>query len=110
MRAIRGKIGVVAALVLAIALALSALAGLSSRPTGIPADGPWAIVLSAPQGDWATCVDDPAMTEPVTREGTVMVVSAPAATETDVRRVADCLSATLTGGTVQVGTIDPVDA
>ena len=63
MRAIRGKVGVVAALVLAVALALSALAGLGTRPTGIPDEGPWAIALSYPEGDWSSCLDDPAMAE-----------------------------------------------
>ena len=110
MRAIRGKVGVVAALVLAVALALSALAGLGARPRGIPSDGPWAILLTAPVGEWSTCVDDPAMTDPITGEDRVTVVSAPGATEADVRRVVECLSTTLTGGTIEVGTIDPVDA
>lgn len=107
MRAIRGKVGVVAALVLAVALALSALAGLGTRPTGIPAEGPWAIALSYPEGDWSGCLDDPAMAdglmssdEPVSR---VVVPSAPGATEADVRRVIDCLSAAMTGGTIEVG-------
>ena len=66
MRAIRGKVGVVAALVLAVALALSALAGLGTRPQTIPAQGPWAIQLSDPQGAWDVCFDDPAMTSPTT--------------------------------------------
>ena len=57
MRAIRGRIGVVAALVLAVALALSALAGLSTRPAGIPGDGPWAVQLSEPEGDWAAVIE-----------------------------------------------------
>ena len=110
MRAIRGKVGVVAALVLAVALALSALAGLGTRPQTIPAQGPWAIQLSDPQGAWDVCFDDPAMTSPTTWESTVTAVSAPGATEADVRRVLDCLSGTLTDGTVQVGTIEPRDA
>lgn len=107
MRAIRGKVGVVAALVLAVALALSALAGLGTRPTGIPDEGPWAIALSYPEGDWSGCLDDPAMSEwlmsadaPVSR---VVAPSAPGATEADVRRVVECLSAAMTGGTIEVG-------
>ena len=107
MRAIRGKIGVVAALVLAVALALSALAGLGARPMGIPEEGPWAISLSFPEGDWSSCLDDPAMTEtlmsgdaPVSR---VVAASAPGATQADVQRVVDCLSAAMTGGTIHVG-------
>lgn len=116
MRAIRGKVGIVAALVLAIALALSALAGLGSRPAGIPEQGPWGISLSYPEGDWSTCVDDPSMTDgqmtadmPVSR---VFVSSAPGATEADVQRVLDCLSARMTGGTVEVGQVEtpPLDS
>jgi hypothetical protein len=110
VRAIRGKVGVVAALVLAVALALSALAGLGSRPASIPDEGPWGISLSYPEGDWNTCFDDPAMTDgqmtadmPVSR---VFVSSAPGASEADVRRVLDCLSARMTGGTVEVGQIE----
>ena len=37
-------------------------------------------------------------------------VFATGATEADVQRVLDCLSDAMTGGTVQVGTVDPVDA
>jgi len=110
VRAIRGRVGVVAALVLAIALALSALAGLGSRPAGIPDEGPWGISLSSPEGDWSSCLDDPAMTDglmssdlPVSR---VFVSSAPGATEADVQRILDCLSARMTGGTVQVGQVE----
>ena len=110
MRAIRGKVGVVAALVLAVALALSALAGLGTRPTGIPDDGPWAIQLTDPEGDWDVCFDDPAMTTPTTWGSTVTAVSAPGATQDDVRRVLDCLSGSMTAGSIQVGTVDPVDA
>ena len=110
MRAIRGKVGVVAALVLAVALALSALAGLGSRPAGLPDEGPWGIALSSPEGDWNTCLDDPALTDgqmtadlPVSR---VFVSSAPGATKADVERVVDCLSARMTGGTVEVGQVE----
>ena len=107
MRAIRGKIGVVAALVLAVALALSALAGLGARPAGIPDEGPWAIALTSPEGDWAGCLDDPAMAQPLTSSDVpvsrVVAPSAPGATEADVRRVVNCLSAALTGGTIEVG-------
>jgi hypothetical protein len=110
MRAIRGKIGVVAALVLAVALALSALAGLGARPSGIPGDGPWAVQLSEPEGDWASCLDDPALAGPTTYGSTVTAVSATGATEVDVQRVLDCLDGAMTGGTVQVGTVEPVDA
>jgi hypothetical protein len=106
VRAIRGKIGVVAALVLAVALALSALAGLGARPQGIPDEGPWAIALSHPEGDWSRCLDDPAMTDPLMTSdlpvSRVVAGSAAGATEADVRRVVDCLSATLTGGTIEV--------
>ena len=102
MRAIRGRIGVVAALVLAVALALSALAGLGVRPIGIPEQGPWAVALTSPEGDWARCLDDPAMTEPLRSSDVpvsrVVAVSAPGATQADVHRVVDCLSAVLTGG------------
>ena len=110
MRAIRGKIGVVAALVLAVALALSALAGLGTRPTGIPGDGPWAVQLTEPEGDWASCLDDPALTSPTTWGSTVTAAFAEGATEPDVQRVLDCLDSVMTGGPVQVGTVDPVDA
>ena len=107
MRAIRGKIGVVAALVLAVALALSALAGLGTPPVGIPDEGPWAIALSSPEGEWTGCLDDPAMSEPLMSSdlpvSRVVAASAPGATEADVRRVVDCLSASLTGGTIEVG-------
>ena len=113
MRAIRGKVGVVAALVLAVALALSALAGLGTRPTGIPADGPWAIALSFPEGDWAGCLDDPAMSEPLMSSdlpvSRVVAASGPGATEADVRRVVDCLSAAMTGGTIEVGLTGATD-
>jgi len=110
VRAIRGKIGVVAALVLAVALALSALAGLGTRPAGIPDEGPWAVQLTTPEGDWASCLDDPALTSPTTWETTVTAVFATGATEVDVQRVLDCLDGAMTGGTVQVGTVEPVDA
>jgi len=110
VRAIRGKVGVVAALVLAVALALSALAGLGTRPTGIPDDGPWAVQLSEPDGDWDSCLDDPALTSPTTWGSTVTAVFATGATEADVQRVLDCLDDAMTGGTVQVGTVEPVDA
>ncbi|GEK21881.1 hypothetical protein [Cellulomonas xylanilytica] len=110
MRVIRGKVGVVAALVLAVALALSALAGLGARPTGVPADGPWAVQLTAPEGDWASCLDDPVVNAPVAGESTVTAVFVAEATEADVQRVLDCLSDAMTGGSVQVGTVEPVDA
>ena len=110
MRAIRGKIGVVAALVLAVALALSALAGLGARPREVLGQGPWLIELRDAQGDWQVCFDDPAVTSPTAGESTVVVASAPGATEADIQRVLDCLSGALTGGSVQVGTIAPADA
>jgi len=110
VRAIRGKIGVVAALVLAVALALSALAGLGARPQQIPDDGPWAVQLTDPEGDWAPCLDDPVVTGPTTSGPTVTALFTPDATEADVQRVLDCLSDAMTGGTVQVGTVEPVDA
>jgi hypothetical protein len=110
VRVIRGKVGVVAALVLAVALALSALAGLGARPTGIPGEGPWVVALTSPEGDWSSCLDDPAMTEPLMSADVpvsrVVAGSAPGATEADVRRVVDCLSAVMTGGTIEVGQAD----
>ena len=110
MRVIKGNFGVVAALVLAVALALSALAGLGARRTGIPDEGPWAVQLSEPEGDWASCLDDPSLTSPTTWGSTVTAVFAQGAAEPDVERVLDCLDDAMTGGTVQVGTVDPVDA
>lgn len=108
MRAIRGRVGIVAALVAAIALALSALAGLATRPVGVPGDGPWVITLSHPDGGWEACLDDPALGEgqmtadlPVSR---VSVPSAPAATADDVRRVVGCLSDSMSGGTIEIAT------
>jgi hypothetical protein len=110
VRAIRGKVGIVAALVLAVALALSALAGLGSRPIGIPDDGPWGISLSYPEGDWNSCLADAAMTDgQMTADmptSGVFVSSAPGATRADVQRVLDCLSARMTGGTVEVGQLE----
>ena len=110
MRAIRGKVGVVAALVLAVALALTALAGLGARPQEQPVEGSWAIQLVDPQGDWSACLDDPAIEGPTTWQSTVTLVLVPGSTEADVERVTDCLSGAMTGGSIQVGTVDPVDA
>ena len=115
MRVVRGKVAVVVALVLAVGLVLSALAGLGasgSAPTSIPASGPWSISLSHPEGAWDACLNDPAIAEgvmssdlPVSR---VVANSAEDASEADVRRVLDCLSGALTGGTVEVGPAQPL--
>ncbi len=105
---IRGKVGVIVALLVAVGLALSALAGLGSRSAAIPAEGPWLIGLERPEGGWSACLDDPALTEgfmsadePVSA---VTVQTVPGATVADVRRVADCLSRTMTGGSAHIRT------
>lgn len=110
MRAIRGKFGVAAAVVLAVALAVSLLAGLGSGVQQDPQDGPWAIQLTDPAGDWASCFDDPLVTEPTTSGSTVTAVLVAEATEADVDRVADCLAGVMTGGSIQVGTVAPAGA
>ncbi|MBO3086051.1 hypothetical protein [Cellulomonas fengjieae] len=110
MRAIRGKIAVVAALVLALALALTALVGLGGQPQQEPQDGPWAIQLTDPAGDWASCFDDPLVTPPTTSGSTVTAVFVAEATEADVDRVTDCLADVMTGGSIQVGTVAPAGA
>ncbi len=105
---IRGKVGAVVALLVAVGLALSALAGLGSRSAAIPAEGPWLIGLEYPEGGWIACLDDPSLTEgfmtadePVSA---VTVQTVPEATVADVRRVSDCLSRAMTGGSVHIRT------
>lgn len=109
MRAVRGRLGAVVALLVAIGLGLSALAGLGSRPAAIPAEGPWIVTLQYPDGDWSGCLDDPALTEGImTADLPVSHVSAqtvPEATPVDLRRVLDCLSGAMTGGSVSVSTV-----
>jgi hypothetical protein len=108
VRVVRGKVGVVVALLVAIGLALSALAGLGSRPLAIPTDGPWLITLGYPEGDWSTCLDDAAITDSIMSAdlptSSVSAQTVPEATAADVRRVVGCLSRSMTGGTVQVTT------
>lgn len=111
MRAIRGKVGIVVALALALALTVSVLAGLGSGmagSAGSSGEAPWGIALSYPEGDWSGCLDDPAVLDglasadvPVSR---VTVRSAPGATEADLRRIVDCLSESMTAGSIDVGT------
>jgi len=110
VRAIRGKVGIVVALALAVALAASMLAGLGSGRAASADDSaePWGIALSYPEGDWSSCLDDPAVLDgltsadiPVSR---VTARSAPGATEADLRRIVDCLSSSMTGGSIDVGT------
>jgi len=111
MRAVRGKVGAVVALLVAVGLALSALAGLGSQPPRIPPEGPWVVALEYPEGAWQGCLEDPSLTDgrmtadlPVTR-ATARTV--PDATAADVRRVVDCLARGMTGGSVHVSTADP---
>ena len=105
----RGKVGIFAALVLAVALALSALAGLGARPAELPEQGPWSIGLAYPEGGWSACLDDPALVDGVMTSDEpvsgVSVSTGPGATRADVQRVLDCLSANMTGGTVHVGAV-----
>jgi hypothetical protein len=112
MRAVRGKLGAVVALFVAIGLALSALAGLSwSRSLDIPADGPWRVVLRHPAGGWSACLDDASIASTATTDDSpasyVTADLASDATPRDVRRVVECLSSVMTGGTVQVVAVNP---
>jgi hypothetical protein len=97
------------------ALLLLALAALTACSPGatvpevdtIPADGPWTISVTLPEGDWSTCFDDAAVAE------SIMSASMPTsgasarlhddATRGDVERLLACLDARLTSGTVTVG-------
>src|SRR6476661_7310412 len=112
MRVVRGKVGAVVALLVAVGLALSALAGLTwSRSLDVPADGPWRVVLRHPAGGWGACLDDASIASTgMTDDSPASYVTADVAadaTARDVRRVVECLSGAMTGGTVQVVAINP---
>ncbi|MEZ0446322.1 hypothetical protein [Cellulomonas sp. ICMP 17802] len=112
MRAVRGRLGAIVALLVAAGLALSALAGLTwRRSLAIPADGPWQVVLRHPAGGWSACLDDASVATTATTDDLpasyVTADLASDATVRDVRRVAECLSGAMTGGTIQVVAINP---
>jgi len=101
---------VVSRLVLAVtAVAIVALASTvwaSGRGTAIPAQGPWGIWVSYPEGDSADCYDEAVEHAFYTTDypgSSLAVTFVSEATREDVERVLACMEDSLTSGEIEVG-------
>ncbi|MCM3661892.1 hypothetical protein M3148_12960 [Georgenia satyanarayanai] len=102
---------VVLAVVAIAVIALAVFVWSNSRSTAIPAEGPWGIWVSYPEGDSAHCYDDAVEHAFYTTDypgSSLAVTFVPEATRDDVKRVLACMEDSLTSGEVEVGQTGPI--